>query len=151
MINTSTSLPSASHFSSLDSRPCESNYHPFVQYACYAHFRLSAGSTPRLWRTLWMPTWDDHLLLLLVIAASEGPLPSLRRRSLCPCRCVEVWCQPRNIDTDVTKLQSSIRDGGLYTLWAGLSILAEVFILLVLWKGKSWRQKEEDRESEVPQ
>ncbi|TCD62101.1 hypothetical protein EIP91_007476 [Steccherinum ochraceum] len=48
-------------------------------------------------------------------------------------------------------LQNSIRDGGLYTLWAGLSIIAELFILLVLWKGKSWRQKEENRESGAPQ
>ncbi|KAF8546911.1 MFS general substrate transporter [Imleria badia] len=37
-------------------------------------------------------------------------------------------------------LQDAIGDGGLYTLWAGLMLLAELMILLVLYKGKEWRE-----------
>ncbi|KAF8441027.1 vacuolar DHA amino acid exporter [Boletus edulis BED1] len=37
-------------------------------------------------------------------------------------------------------LQDAIGDGGLYTLWAGLMLLAELMILLVLYKGKQWRE-----------
>ncbi|KAG6372759.1 major facilitator superfamily domain-containing protein [Boletus reticuloceps] len=37
-------------------------------------------------------------------------------------------------------LQDAIGDGGLYTLWAGLMVLAELMILLVLYKGKQWRE-----------
>lgn len=43
--------------------------------------------------------------------------------------------------------QDSIKDGGLYTLWAGLLLIAELLLLLVMWKGQSWRQKAEERES----
>jgi len=44
-------------------------------------------------------------------------------------------------------LQDSIRDGGLYSLWAGLLLGAEALLLLVMWKGQTWRQKAEERES----
>lgn len=37
-------------------------------------------------------------------------------------------------------LQGAIGDGGLYTAWAGMLLLAELMILLVLYKGKRWRE-----------
>ena len=43
-------------------------------------------------------------------------------------------------------LQDAIGDGGLYTLWAGLMLLAELMILLVLWRGKKWREASIDAE-----
>lgn len=43
-------------------------------------------------------------------------------------------------------LQDSIGDGGLYTLWTGLMILAELILLLVLWKGGAWREAAIERE-----
>lgn len=43
-------------------------------------------------------------------------------------------------------LQDAIGDGGLYTLWAGLMLLAELIILLVIWRGKQWREASIDAE-----
>ena len=43
-------------------------------------------------------------------------------------------------------LQDSIGDGGLYTMWAGLMVLAELILLLVLWKGGKWREAAIERE-----
>ncbi|KAH9922611.1 major facilitator superfamily domain-containing protein [Fomitopsis serialis] len=38
-------------------------------------------------------------------------------------------------------LQNSIGDGGLYSLWGGLTLISELLILLVWWKGGQWREK----------
>lgn len=45
-------------------------------------------------------------------------------------------------------LQDSIGDGGLYTLWAGLVIITECIILLVLYKGRKWREASDEREKQ---
>lgn len=45
-------------------------------------------------------------------------------------------------------LQDTIGDGGLYTLWAGLIIVAECMILLVLYKGRNWREASVEREKQ---
>ncbi|KAG0704805.1 vacuolar DHA amino acid exporter [Suillus ampliporus] len=45
-------------------------------------------------------------------------------------------------------LQDSIGDGGLYTLWAGLMIVTECLILLVLYKGRKWREASVEREKQ---
>ncbi|KAH7923830.1 vacuolar DHA amino acid exporter [Leucogyrophana mollusca] len=44
-------------------------------------------------------------------------------------------------------LQDAIGDGGLYTLWAGLLVIMELLILLVLRKGEKWRQESEEQEN----
>ncbi|KAH7915438.1 MFS general substrate transporter [Hygrophoropsis aurantiaca] len=43
-------------------------------------------------------------------------------------------------------LQDAIGDGGLYTLWAGLLVIAQLLILLVLYRGAKWREESEKRE-----
>ena len=43
-------------------------------------------------------------------------------------------------------LQGTIGDGGLYSLWAGLLVVMELMILLVIWKGQRWREEAEKRE-----
>lgn len=43
-------------------------------------------------------------------------------------------------------LQDAIGDGGLYTAWAGLLLLAELMILLVLYKGRGWRETSNEEE-----
>lgn len=43
-------------------------------------------------------------------------------------------------------LQDSIGDGGLYTLWGGLLIITECIILVVLYKGRKWREASDERE-----
>ena len=43
-------------------------------------------------------------------------------------------------------LRLAIGDGGLYLLWAGLLIIMELMIILVIWKGQHWREEEEGRE-----
>ncbi|KII91323.1 hypothetical protein PLICRDRAFT_105812 [Plicaturopsis crispa FD-325 SS-3] len=43
-------------------------------------------------------------------------------------------------------LQESIGDGGMYTLWAGILVVAELLLLLVLWKGGKWREMATERE-----
>jgi MFS family permease len=43
-------------------------------------------------------------------------------------------------------LQDTIGDGGLYTLWAGMMVIIECMILLVLYKGRSWREASIERE-----
>lgn len=45
-------------------------------------------------------------------------------------------------------LQDAIGDGGLYTLWAGLIIVAECMILLVLYKGRDWREASVEQEKQ---
>ncbi|KAG1900636.1 MFS general substrate transporter [Suillus fuscotomentosus] len=46
-------------------------------------------------------------------------------------------------------LQDTIGDGGLYTLWAGLMVVVECMILLVLYKGRSWREASVEREKQT--
>lgn len=46
-------------------------------------------------------------------------------------------------------LQDTLGDGGLYTAWAGVLIVMELLVLLVLRKGESWRRESEKRECEV--
>ena len=43
-------------------------------------------------------------------------------------------------------LHQAIGDGGLYTVWAGLLIVMELMVLLVIWRGQRWREEEERRE-----
>ncbi|KAK7014199.1 vacuolar DHA amino acid exporter [Favolaschia claudopus] len=43
-------------------------------------------------------------------------------------------------------LQDSVGDGWHYTIWAGLLILAGLFVWLVEWKGAGWRLAAEKRE-----
>ncbi|EIW78232.1 MFS general substrate transporter [Coniophora puteana RWD-64-598 SS2] len=38
-------------------------------------------------------------------------------------------------------LQDAIGDGGLYTLWAGLMLLSQGMTLLVIYKGREWREQ----------
>ncbi|KAL5520057.1 hypothetical protein ACEPAG_1717 [Sanghuangporus baumii] len=45
-------------------------------------------------------------------------------------------------------LQNSIGDGGLYTLWAGLLIIVGLLTMLLLWKGKEWREYDSLKSSE---
>ena len=45
-----------------------------------------------------------------------------------------------------TPLRQSLGDAGLYSLWAGLLIITELMVLLVIWKGQRWREEEEKRE-----
>ena len=49
------------------------------------------------------------------------------------------------------RLQIAIGDGGLYTLWAGLMLLSEIMILIVIWKGETWRDKAKAREESQAQ
>ncbi|KAI0088499.1 MFS general substrate transporter [Irpex rosettiformis] len=44
-------------------------------------------------------------------------------------------------------LQNSIGDGGLYSVWAGITLLALLALLLVIWKGAEWRQSAIEREN----
>ncbi|KAG0704803.1 vacuolar DHA amino acid exporter [Suillus ampliporus] len=51
--------------------------------------------------------------------------------------------------TEITvPLQDSIGDGGMYTLWAGLLVVTECLILLVLYKGKEWREASVEQETQ---
>lgn len=43
-------------------------------------------------------------------------------------------------------LQDTIGDGGLYTLWAGMMVVVQCMILLVLYKGRNWREISLERE-----
>lgn len=43
-------------------------------------------------------------------------------------------------------LQDTIGDGGLYMIWAGLMLFAELMVLLVLYKGKKWREASLEKE-----
>lgn len=43
-------------------------------------------------------------------------------------------------------LQKAIGEGGLYSLWAGWLLIAELLILLVWWRGGRWRDSGEQRE-----
>ncbi|KAI0927466.1 hypothetical protein AcV5_007999 [Taiwanofungus camphoratus] len=44
-------------------------------------------------------------------------------------------------------LQDAIGDGGLYSIWAGLTVVSELLILLVWWKGGRWRESAMARET----
>lgn len=45
-----------------------------------------------------------------------------------------------------SSVQTGIGDGGMYSLWAGLLVVSELLIVLVWWKGGSWREKATQRE-----
>jgi hypothetical protein len=42
--------------------------------------------------------------------------------------------------------QNGLGEGGMYTLFAGAMIIAELLILLVAWKGEKWRENAEKTE-----
>lgn len=46
-------------------------------------------------------------------------------------------------------LQDSLGDGWMYTLWAGLVVIAQLMLLLVMWKGTEWREEAEREETDV--
>ncbi|KAG1859148.1 vacuolar DHA amino acid exporter [Suillus tomentosus] len=46
-------------------------------------------------------------------------------------------------------LQDTIGDGGLYTIWAGVIVAIECMILLVLYKGRKWREASVEREKQT--
>ncbi|KAG1876328.1 vacuolar DHA amino acid exporter [Suillus subluteus] len=46
-------------------------------------------------------------------------------------------------------LQDALGDGGLYTAWAGILVVMELLVMLVLHKGESWRRESEEREREI--
>lgn len=76
------------------------------------------------------------------IAASEVSLASLRLRLPSPWRSVCDTPGPTlHADTSFPSLQTSLGDGGLYSLWGGLVLIAELLIILVWWKGKEWRER----------
>ncbi|KAG2050022.1 vacuolar DHA amino acid exporter [Suillus hirtellus] len=43
-------------------------------------------------------------------------------------------------------LQNALGDGGLYSVWAGILIVTELLVILVLRKGESWRKESEEHE-----
>ncbi|KAI0685014.1 MFS general substrate transporter [Cytidiella melzeri] len=43
-------------------------------------------------------------------------------------------------------LQNSIGDGGMYTVWAGITVVAELALILVMEKGAVWRRQAIDKE-----
>ncbi|THH05496.1 hypothetical protein EW145_g4755 [Phellinidium pouzarii] len=48
-------------------------------------------------------------------------------------------------------LQTSIGDGGLYTIWAGLLGVSGILITFVLWRGKEWREIDAAKEEAARQ
>lgn len=48
-------------------------------------------------------------------------------------------------------LQNALGDGGLYTLWAGIMVLASLMVLLTIRKGGEWRLKAIERERQHPE
>ncbi|KAG1900320.1 MFS general substrate transporter [Suillus fuscotomentosus] len=46
-------------------------------------------------------------------------------------------------------LQDTIGDGGLYTIWAGVMVVVECMLLLVLYKGRKWREASVEREKQT--
>ncbi|EPT00293.1 hypothetical protein FOMPIDRAFT_55404 [Fomitopsis schrenkii] len=38
-------------------------------------------------------------------------------------------------------LENSLGNGGLYSIWSGLIVIAELLVVLVLWKGRVWRER----------
>lgn len=49
-------------------------------------------------------------------------------------------------DASLLSVQDALGDGGLYTAWAGVFVVMELLVLLVLRKGESWRRESEGRE-----
>ncbi|KAG1800278.1 major facilitator superfamily domain-containing protein [Suillus plorans] len=43
-------------------------------------------------------------------------------------------------------LQNILGDGGLYSAWAGILVVTELLVILVLRKGESWRKESEEHE-----
>lgn len=46
-------------------------------------------------------------------------------------------------------LQDALGDGGLYTLWAGLMLITELMILVVIYKGRQWREASVEKEKQL--
>lgn len=43
-------------------------------------------------------------------------------------------------------LQNAMGDGGLYSMWAGILLIMEGMLFLVIWNGKHWREEAEREE-----
>jgi hypothetical protein len=46
-------------------------------------------------------------------------------------------------------LQDALGDGFMYTMWSGIIIIAELLLLLVIWKGGEWRKNAERMEADL--
>jgi len=46
----------------------------------------------------------------------------------------------------VHDVQDAVGDGWMYTIWAGLVLVSEALIVLVMWRGGQWREAAEARE-----
>ena len=92
-----------------------------------------------------MPTLGGRLAQWPQTARSAACLRLLLQKLRCHYRSVSVL--HRRVVWHWRIVQDAIGDGGLYTLWAGLMLFAELMILLVLWKGKQWREASIDAEN----
>lgn len=90
--------------------------------------------------------WHTSLMPMLVGRPAQSPPTALSavylRLSLLKLRYHYRWVSVlhRRFVSHLRVVQDAIGDGGLYTLWAGLVLLAELMILLVLYRGKQWRE-----------
>ncbi|KAG2109883.1 vacuolar DHA amino acid exporter [Suillus discolor] len=56
---------------------------------------------------------------------------------------------PTHADASLFSVQDALGDGGLYTAWAGILVVMELMVMLVLHKGELWRRESEEREREI--
>ncbi|EIW78222.1 vacuolar DHA amino acid exporter [Coniophora puteana RWD-64-598 SS2] len=104
-------------------------------WVCQQHVHVSAVCV-MLFLTGFFSIWIYSSTLAYIVDANVGRSSSAVAtnssfRGICAFVAFEV----------AVPLQDAIGDGGMYTLWAGLMLIAEGVVLLVLYKGRVWREQ----------
>ncbi|KAG1763587.1 MFS general substrate transporter [Suillus occidentalis] len=107
----------------------------------YAEMRLESSTLGMLWLPPAVVRWMYASTLAYLVDANPG-------RS---CTAVATNSSFRGSLAFVSvmtavPLQNALGDGGLYTVWAGVLVVTELLVILVLRKGESWRREGEERE-----
>ncbi|KAG2115522.1 MFS general substrate transporter [Suillus clintonianus] len=94
----------------------------------------------------FLSTWVFASTLAYIVDANPGRSSTVVAANSA-FRCVFAF-----VATEVAiPLQVAIGDGGLYTLWSGLMIIMQVLILVVLYKGRKWREACEEKDKRMSQ
>ncbi|KZV76197.1 MFS general substrate transporter [Peniophora sp. CONT] len=115
---------------------------PVMAYGWLAQFQIHiAAICTALFFAGFFSIWIYSSTLAYIVDANNGRSSSAVAtnsffRGIMACIFAEV----------AVPLQNSLKDGGLYSLWTGLVLVCEVLLLLVLYRGRKWREAAEERE-----
>lgn len=116
-----------------------------ILYAWFAHEHLHiAGVCVALFLAGFSSIWIYAATLAYIVDANVGRSSAAVATNSC-FRGTSAF-----IAAEVAvPIQNAIGDAGLYMIWAGLLVVMELLILLTAKRGKTWRERAEEREAKI--